>query len=148
VALPQLGPGQGDGPLLDDDFGRERVSYRAGDRYRFRTTPLRNVELTAPYGHAGQFMKLRDFVDHYSESKRKLLSYDASQLEPLLRGTVRPTFEQVMATRDTLLDGVFFPPVTVDEVTSFMLALTDPAARNLGTLIPPRVPSGLPVFGK
>lgn len=148
VALAQLGPGEGDGPERNDDFGRERVSRLASDRYRFRTTPLRNVELTAPYGHAGQFVGLRDFVDHYSESKLKIFSYDASQLEPLLRGKVLRTFEGIMATRDTLLDGVFFPPVKIDEVASFMLALTDPSARNLTHLIPARVPSGLPVFGK
>jgi cytochrome c peroxidase len=148
VALAQLGPGQGDGDARNDDFGRERVTGRSSDRYRFRSTPLRNVELTAPYGHAGQFVKLRDFVDHYSESKLKLFSYDANQLEPLLRGQVLRTFENIMATRDTLLDGVFFPPVKIDEVASFMLALTDPAARNLTPLVPARVPSGLPVFGK
>jgi hypothetical protein len=34
-----------------------------------------------------------------------------------------------------------------DEVTEFMKALTDPAARNLSRLTPQRVPSGLPVDG-
>jgi cytochrome c peroxidase len=53
VAVAQVGPGQGDGPSLNDDFGRMRVTGLADDRYRFRTTPLRNVELTGPYGHDG-----------------------------------------------------------------------------------------------
>jgi hypothetical protein len=35
----------------------------------------------------------------------------------------------------------------VDEVTEFMKALTDPAARNLQLIVPGRVPSGLPVDG-
>jgi hypothetical protein len=35
----------------------------------------------------------------------------------------------------------------VDEVTEFMKALTDPAARNLQRIVPGRVPSGLPVDG-
>ena len=128
-------------------FGRERVSRLASDRYRFRTTPLRNVELTAPYGHAGQFVRLRDFVDHYSESHLKLRNYDAGQLEPLLRGSVLANFDAVLATRDTLLNGVVFTPQQVDEVTEFMKALTDPAALNLAHLVPARVPSGLSVDG-
>jgi hypothetical protein len=33
----------------------------------------------------------------------------------------------------------------VDEVTDFMRALTDPAARDLRRITPDRVPSGLPV---
>jgi hypothetical protein len=67
------------------------------------------------------------------------------QLEPLLQGEVGPTTEEILLTRDPLLQGVFFPPQVVDEVTEFMKALTDPAARNLRRLTPQRVPSGLPV---
>jgi hypothetical protein len=35
--------------------------------------------------------------------------------------------------------------VTIDEVTEFMKALTDPAARDLSAVTPASVPSGLPV---
>lgn len=147
VALAQIGPGEGDGADGRDDFGRTRVSGNPADQYAFRTPPLRNVELTAPYGHDGAFMSLRDFVDHYSESDAKLRAFDASQLEPLLRGTVLPTTDGILATRDTLLNGVVFPAQTIDEVTEFMKALTDPAARHLERITPRRVPSGLPVDG-
>lgn len=145
VALAQLGPGQGDGLGGKDDFGRMRVTGLASDQYRFRTTPLRNVELTGPWGHDGAFTDLRAFIDHYSESHLKLQNYDAGQLEPLLRGTVLPNFDAILATRDPLLEGVVFTPQQVDEVTEFMKALTDPAARTLHRLTPERVPSGLPV---
>ncbi len=122
-----------------------RVTGDAAERYAFRTPPLRNVELTAPYGHDGAIVGLRDFIDHYSESDLKLRAYDPSQLEPLLQATVLPTADAILATRDTLLNGVVFPAQVVDEVTAFMLALTDPAARNLLRIVPRRVPSGLPV---
>lgn len=145
VAVAQLGPGQGDGLGGRDDFGRMRVTGNPADQYAFRTPALRNVELTAPYGHDGAFMSLRDFVDHYSESDIKLRAFDFNQVEPLLRGTVLPTVEEILATRDPLLQGVVFPPQVVDEVTEFMKALTDPGARNLRRLVPQRVPSGLPV---
>lgn len=145
VAVAQIGPGEGDGASARDDFGRMRVSGDPGDKYAFRTPPLRNVELTAPYGHDGAIMSLRGFVDHYSESDIKLRAFSSDQLESLLRPTVLSTFEDILATRDTLLRGVVFPDQTIDEVTAFMTALTDPAARRLRHLVPGRVPSGLPV---
>jgi cytochrome c peroxidase len=147
VALAQFGPGKGDGPSGRDDFGRMRETGVSTDQYAFRTPPLRNVELTAPYGHDGAFFSLREFVDHYSESALKLQHYNANQLETALQGTVLPTFSDILATRDPLLTGVVFAPQTVDEVTEFMKALTDPAARNLQRIVPGRVPSGLPVDG-
>ena len=148
VAVAQVGPGEGDGPDGRDDFGHGRITGLAKDRYAFRTPPLRNVELTAPYGHDGAFTDLRAFIDHYSVSDAKLRAFTADHLEPLLQGTLLPTADAILATRDTLLNGVVFPDVVVDEVTAFMLALTDPAARNLGHVVPERVPSGLPVDGR
>jgi cytochrome c peroxidase len=145
VAVVQLGPGQGDGPSGHDDFGRERVTGVATDRYKFRTPALRNVELTAPYGHAGQFVKLRDFIDHYSESDLKLSTYNAGQLEPLLQGTVLANLTEILSTRTGLLNNVVMTPTQVDELSDFMLALTDPRARFLGHLRPTKVPSGLRV---
>lgn len=145
VALAQVGPGQGDGLLGNDDFGHERVSRDARHRYAFRTTPLRNVELSGPYGHAGQFTDLSEFIDHYSESHEKLLNYDVSLLEPQLQGTLVDNFDGILATRDTIIEGVVLPPEIVESLTEYMHALTDPAARDLEHLIPERVPSGLPV---
>ena len=145
VALAQLGPGTGDGPDGTDDFGRERVSGDRADRYAFRTTPLRNVELTGPYGHAGQFVDLREFVDHYSESDVKLRHYDVTQLEPALRPTLLDNADAILATRDPVIAGVVLPADVVDALTAFMPALTDPAALQIEALIPDRVPSGLPV---
>ena len=147
VAVPQVGPGEGDGTDGRDDFGRMRVTGATTDRYRFRTTPLRNVALTGPFGHNGAFQSLRQFIDHYSESELKLRTFDPMGLEPLLRSTVLATADQIMATRDTIIDGVVLPTDVVDQLTTFMGALTDPAARDLSRLIPARVPSGLPIDG-
>jgi cytochrome c peroxidase len=145
VAIAQFGPGQGDGPLGSDDFGRMRVTRLEEDRYRFRTTPLRNVALTGPWGHDGAFSGLRDFIEHYSESDLKLRSFDPFTLEPLLQGTLVANADAILATRDTILNGVVLSPELVDELTAYMGALTDPAALDLRGLIPARVPSGLPV---
>jgi cytochrome c peroxidase len=148
VALAQLGPGEGDGAGGHDDFGRMRVTGNPADQYAFRTPALRNVELTGPYGHDGAITDLHAFVDHYSQSDVKLENFDVTQLEVVLQGTVLTDFAAILATRDTLLNGVVFPPQTIDEVTEFMKTLTDPAAKDLSYLVPARVPSGLPVDGR
>jgi cytochrome c peroxidase len=145
VAVAQFGPGKGDGASLRDDFGRMRETGNPAERYAFRTPPLRNVELTGPYGHDGAFFSLRDFVAHYSESHLKLRAFTGNELEPTLRGTLLANVEEILATRDPLLEGVVFPDEVIDEVTEFMKALTDPAARDLSGVVPARVPSGLPI---
>lgn len=146
VAVVQIGPGEGDGPSGRDDFGRMRVTGLESDRYLFRTTPLRNVELTAPYGHDGSIVGLRDFITHYSESDLKLGAFDPMQLEHRLRGTVLPNTAAVLAQRDTLLKGVVLTDSLVDNLMDYMTALTDDAARNLNHLVPDRVPSRLAVI--
>jgi cytochrome c peroxidase len=147
VAVPQVGPGFGDGPDGRDDFGRMRKTGNVKHRYAFRTPPLRNVELTAPYGHDGAIVNLRSWVDHYSQSDIKLRNYDPAQLEPLLRGSLLPTATDILATRDSKLRTLALQPQTVDEITEFLKALTDPAARDLRHVVPVQVPSGLSVDG-
>lgn len=147
VVIAQVGPGFGNGPDGHDDFGRLRQTGNASNRYAFRTSPLRNVELTAPYGHDGAIVSLRSWVDHYSQSDAKLRAYNSGQLEPLLQSTVQPTFDAILLTRDFRLKNLVIQPETVDQITEFLKALTDPAARNLSGVVPLRVPSGLPVDG-
>ena len=145
VAVAQIGPGEGDGLTLTDDFGRMRVTGLESDRYLFRTTPLRNVELTGPYGHDGSIGSLRAFLEHYSESDSKLLAFDPTQLEPLLRLTLVNNSARVLTQRDTLLAGVVLTPELVTKLMDYMTALTDDAARNLSRAVPVRVPSKLEV---
>jgi cytochrome c peroxidase len=145
VAVAQIGPGEGNGPSTRDDFGRLNVTGLASDLYRFRTTPLRNVELTGPYGHDGTITTLRGFVEHYSESDKKLLAYDVTQLEPALQGTLLNTAAGILAQRDTLLNGVVLTDDLVSKLMDYMSALTDDAARDLSRSVPRRVPSGLPI---
>ena len=145
VAVAQIGPGQGNGATGFDDFGRVNVTGDDADRYRFRTTPLRNVELTGPYGHDGSILTLRAFIEHYSESHKKLLEFDPSALEPSLRTTLVPNALDILARRDPILDGVVLPDAIVDKLMDYMSALTDDAARNIRHVAPTRVPSKLPV---
>lgn len=77
IAFPQIGPGKGDTSVAGatDDFGREQVTGRTGDRYHFRTASLLNVALTAPYGHAGAYSTLEQVVRHYSNPEAAIDDY-------------------------------------------------------------------------
>jgi cytochrome c peroxidase len=145
VAMVQFGPGKGNGASLRDDFGRMNITGLESDKYLFRTTPLRNVELTGPYGHDGAISTLQGFIEHYSDSDLKLLSFDPMQLDPDLRSTLLPNSADILAQRDTLLTGVVLTPALVGQLMDYMSALTDDAARDLRHLTPRHVPSGLPV---
>jgi len=145
VAVAQFGPGKGNGPSLRDDFGRMNITGDESEKYRFRTSPLRNVELTAPYGHDGAITNLREFIAHYSESDKKLLAYDPLQLDPALQSTLIPNSADVIAQRDTIIIGVVLTDSIINSLTDYMSALTDERARNLSYATPRRVPSGLPV---
>lgn len=145
VAVAQIGPGEGNGVGGFDDFGRMNVTGLETDRYRFRTTPLRNVEITGPYGHDGAIGSLRAFIEHYSESHLKLMAFDPSGLEAPLRTTIVPNAAAILAQRDPILDGVVLPDTLVDKLMDYMGALTDNSARSLKHLTPNKVPSKLPV---
>lgn len=142
VALAQIGPGLGDGPAGNDDYGRFRVTGDPADMYAFRTPALRNVELTAPYGHAGQFLELDDFIAHYGDSAAGLRSYGDDLPDGV---SVLENHDAILRTRDDLLDGVELSEHEVALLTEFMRALTDPATSDHAHLVPASVPSGLPV---
>ncbi len=145
IGLPQLGPGQGDGIAGHEDFGRERVTGVQQDRYRFRTPSLLNVELTAPYGHAGQYATLESFVGHYTDPARRLREYDifANVRDPDLTGTLVDNRELLLQNLDRRLRGA--RPFDVAAVVAFLGALTADSARDMRDLIPTSVPSGIPV---
>ncbi len=50
-----------------NDLGLYRVTEDPNDRWKFRTQTLRNIALTAPYMHNGQFKSLREVIDFYDQ---------------------------------------------------------------------------------
>jgi cytochrome c peroxidase len=147
AGVPQLGPGTGNGAPLD--LGRGGLKDQSFYKFAFRVTPLRNVELTAPYMHDGAFPTLEAVVRHYNDVTLALRTYDVAQLAPELR----PLYHGDDATINTVLETLDFRlrrslGLTDDEqrdLVAFLKSLTDPAARDLSALIPASVPSGLPV---
>ena len=53
---------------LKADGGVGDVTLRAMDLGSFKSPSLRNVEVTAPYGHDGRFATLDALIDHYSDN--------------------------------------------------------------------------------
>jgi cytochrome c peroxidase len=147
IAVPQLGPGRG--PVAGLDVGRQEQTGLASDAFAFRTTPLRNVALSAPYFHNGAFATLLGAVRHYVNVTRSLQSYDKSQLPAVLQPTVKDdpaVWAQVLATLDPIVaDTLEIQEAQVTEIVAFLQSLTDPSAQDLTPLIPASVPSGLPV---
>jgi cytochrome c peroxidase len=149
IGLPQLGPGVGGnapGWLPGSDIGRENATLQREDRYHFRTPSLLNVELTSPYGHAGQFARLRDFVAHYRDAELSNRQYDiqSNVPDPELVTMLAPNSEAVLATLDPRLRTP--NDFDVDAVVEFLRALTARDAMTLAEIVPESVPSGLPIF--
>jgi len=147
VGAPQIGPGGTRQPPLD--LGRGEHEGNEFYRFAFRVAPLRNVELTAPYFHSGAYRTLEAVVRHYNDVPEALRQYDPSQLDPDVRPWYHGDPSTVSAILQTL-DGRFQRPLEltdteISELVAFLRALTDPAARDLRSAAPARVPSGLPV---
>jgi cytochrome c peroxidase len=143
IGLPQFGPGKGDGGSGLDDFGRERVSGQGNDRYQFRTAPLLNIELTAPYGHLGQYDDLRSMVLHYTDTQQFLQNYSIlnNVTDTSLTGTLLANTTDI---RTRISNRVRNPRnFDVDAVVAFLQSLTADSARDLSALMPATVPSGL-----
>ena len=148
MGAPQIGPGKAarfESHARDE--GRFRVTGDAHDLYAFRTPSLRNVALTAPYGHAGAHRDLRSFVEAHLDPVRALQTYDiAAAVLPEL--SVDDTRGLQDASAVAAAVSYVPPQITDAQVTAliaFLDALTDPAAIEGRLGIPDAVPSRLPI---
>jgi cytochrome c peroxidase len=160
IAMPQIGSGRGSnspGKLGGhEDFGREQVTRHPSDILKFRTPPLRNVALTAPYGHSGAYNDLRAVVEHHLDAVNALYAYNSR------RQAVLPTHPTLDAENYIAMDDpaivdyiaahnelapMEYDAEDVDRILDFLHALTDPACTDLrGDIdVVAGVPSGLPL---
>ncbi len=82
------------------DVGQYEVTENPADRWKYKTPGLRNVALTAPYMHNGQFSTLREVVEFYNQG---------GVPNPLLDPVVRP-----LGLNDQ----------DMDDLVAFMMSLT------------------------
>lgn len=152
IAMPQVGPGA-EAAFPFEDRGRAEATGSAEDWAKFRTPSLRNVWITAPYGHSGAYGTLRKIVEHHLDPINSLENYNSNQL-------VLPKNEVLDATdldgyndatlRQTIIDANDLEPVEltraeISDLLEFLRALTDWNVLNQEWMIPDSVPSGLPV---
>jgi cytochrome c peroxidase len=155
IGVPQIAPIVGnvtfDGPAQNEDFGLEQVTGNPADRYRFRTSPIRNVALQSAFFHNGAFTRLEDAVRHHLDVFTSARNYHPGAAGVALdltapMGPIEPVLERV----DPILSAAI---LLTDEEFSQLVefvhnGLLDRRARpeNLRKLIPGPVPSGFPVL--
>ena len=153
IALPQIGPGKGDGYRDLDDFGRESVTGKRADRYKFRTPTLRNVTITGPWGHDGAYSSLEAIIRHHLDPETSLNNYSTNQSSMPWRSDLankdfslyyNRSSRQDLAKSSTI-QKVNLTDMEIAELLAFLSSLTDPRATQLHGEIPSSVPSGLPV---
>lgn len=155
LGVPQIAPAWTnatfDGPGLNEDFGLEQVTGDPADRYKFRTSPLRNVAVQPTFMHNGAFTRLDDAIRHHLNITDSVLHYTpASQNLPAdLSGPGGP-MAPVLARLDPVLSTpILLTELQFDQLLAFVShGLLDPRATpgRLQRLVPQTVPSGRPVL--
>lgn len=154
LGIPQFGPGRTRAfDPFPRDVGRMGESDRLEDAYRFRTPALRNVALTAPYGHNGALPTLEAMVRHHLKPRESLASWtrDLAGL-PKVAWLESSDFAIMddsaeMARQLARLDIAprDMSDAQVADIVAFLHALTGESAQALPMGVPKTVPSGLPV---
>jgi cytochrome c peroxidase len=152
IAMPQIGPGKSARfEAHARDTGRMRVTGNPADAYAFRTPSLRNVALTAPYGHSGAYATLHGVVLHHLDPVNSLKKYDISQAVLPYMPDARDAWfveraEEVAAVAEAnVLAPIALSDAEFDQLISFLNALTDDTSLRAGSGVPTTVPSGLKV---
>lgn len=89
------------------DVGFQNVTKNPNDRAKFKTVSLRNIALTPPYMHNGQFANLKDVVNHYNNGLKK-----SNTLDPALEYT---RSKGLMLSEDDMNDLINFLKTLTDE---------------------------------
>jgi len=150
AAAPQLGLGRGDFEPWDPGAFAEN---RDDDSlwWVFQTPPLRNVEVTGPWTHAGGYGDLQDVVRHFLDPVAALAAWDPSWMRPEWAATARQepdVLAEILGGLAPALDQrIELTDEQVADLVAFLTeALTDPRTADPDHFAPPdTVPSGLPL---
>lgn len=154
LALPHFGPGRTRrfDPFVRD-VGRMGESDALEDAYRFRTPSLRNVTLTAPYGHNGAYPDLVGIVRHHLDPQTGFDSWQhknailptAPWLEAIDFVAFSDVRERVRLRSKVDIQPLQITDQDVADLVSFLDALTGATAQERPLGRPQSVPSGLSV---
>lgn len=154
LGLPAFGPGRTRKfDHISRDLGRMVETDLLEDAYRFRTPSLRNVALTAPYGHNGAFKTLDAMIRHHLDPPTSRATWNAEAIVlpdvPWLKAVdFAIQQDRREMARQAAVRDIFLPARSETEIAdlvAFLHALTGATVdqRPLGR--PDSVPSGLPV---
>ena len=130
LAVPQIGPGIDES---GDDRGRYEATRIPRNLYQFRTPPLRNVTLTAPYFHSGAVTSLADAIALHLAPPAA--SPNESEADALRRASFSPMLRR----------GIALSEDERASLLAFLHSLEDAQADGRALIVPDSVPSGLPV---
>ena len=154
LGLPAFGPGRTrPWDQISRDVGRMAETNLLEDAYKFKTPSLRNVALTAPYGHNGAYATLEGMIRHHADPATARANWTASDARlPDVPWLVAGDFAiqqdmQEMARQAQALDirPMTLSDADIADLVAFLHALTGETAliRPMGR--PETVPSGLSV---
>ena len=135
LAVPQIGPGIDE---TGDDRGRYEATRIPRHRYQFRTPPLRNVTLTAPYFHSGAVESLEDAIALHLAPPAGGAGADAAA-DPSAEALRRASFAPMLRR------GVALDEDERASLLAFLRSLEDDQANSRALIVPESVPSGLAV---
>ena len=154
LMLPHFGPGktrQWD-PIVRD-VGRMGASDRLEDAYRFRTPSLRNVALTAPYGHNGAYATLEAMLRHHLDPAAGFADWQPAKaalpdVPWLANADLLPlddARERARLAARADITPVSLSDTEITQLIAFLHALTGTESIKGRLGIPDSVPSGLEV---
>lgn len=153
LGLPPFGPGRTRGfdPMVRD-VGHMGESDNLDDAYRFRTPMLRNVALTAPYGHNGAYPTLEGIIRHHLDPDAAIKEWqpatanlpDAPWLSQIDFVVWQDPYEMARQARARDIEPIALTDEEVDDLVAFLNSLTGTSIKNPPFGQPESVPSGLP----
>ena len=154
VGVPQFGPGRPfGGDILPRDLGRMETTRNPNDAYRFRTPSLRNVALSAPYGHNGAYPTLRDMIRHMCDPLTARSEWTPGMARLPDVAWLNGRDFRLMSYSNELAQQVDYLDITpvkmvegdIQALEAFLNSLTGASAAIRPMGHPDAVPSGLPV---
>lgn len=151
MGTPQIGPGKS--ATFENhhrDEGRYLVTGDPSDLFAFRTPSLRNVALTAPYGHAGTHGDLATFIADHADPVTALHRFDPDTVRlPELSvddyAVMQDPDEVTAIAKAVKVQPVSLSTQDISDLTAFLKTLTGASSMDGRLGVPKTVPSGLPV---
>lgn len=100
------------------DYGRFNVTHNPDDLYKFRTPSLINVEQTAPYGHSGSAMSLKEAIISHFDPLRMV---DTEKMASLERSEL---YKKMMASNNGAKNIAYMDDEEIEKLIAFLKTLS------------------------